>query len=361
LSHFVRAFAVLVVVLAWSALARADDDVVPRKLVRVVIAADETQAGALEGTLRSMLARLDLVLETKRAERVELDDATALAVPSEDALVTAWVDLRGVAHATVVLVDGAGHVVERRVVPTEGSAAIAIEGVAQIVYASSEDVVIHRPHPHVELPAISIEAPAPEKHESPTPIVPRQSRVLFDAGAFASATTFGDAAPVVVGGGLSVTVAAGRSSLHPSLRASVSVAVPFDVSGPLVALDANVLSARLAPAIRVAGGSSWSVDAAIEGGADVMWISPHGTGLPATNVKDATTSASPIMGALVALHVRAGARASFMLALAGDVDLAPRRFVIHDGPNVDVAFQPWPVRPALVLGFDWLAAGERPR
>ncbi len=360
MSRFAHVIIVLVM-LAWASRSRAEDDVVPRKIVRVVIASDESQASALEGSLRSMLSRLQLVLEAKRAERVDLDDAVALAVPSDDALVTAWVDLRSAGHATVVLVDGAGHVVQRRVVPSEGSAAIAIEGVAQIVYASSEDIVIHRPHPHVELPAISIEAPAPDPRERPIPVAPRASRVLFDVGAFVSTTTFGEGAPVVVGGGLSATLAAGRSSLHPSLCVSVSVDVPFDVSGPLVALDTNVLSARLAPAMRIARGPSWSVEAAIEGGADVMWVSPRGTGLPAGTVKDATTNASPIVGAFVALHLRAGSRAAFRLALVGDLDLAPRRFVIHDGPNVDVAFQPWPVRPALVLGFDWLAAGERGR
>ncbi|HEX4512425.1 MAG TPA: hypothetical protein VH054_02780, partial [Polyangiaceae bacterium] len=305
------------VMLVWTGRVRADDDVVPRTLVRVVIASDESQATALEGSLRPMLSRLQLALETKRAERVDLDDAAALAVPSNDALVTAWVDLRSTGHATVVLVDGAGHVVERRVVPSEGSAAIAIEGVAQIVYASSEDIVVRRPHPHVELPAISIsvEPPALEPRERPIPTAPRASRVLFDAGAFVSTTTFGEGAPIVVGGGLSATLAAGRSSLHPSLRASVSVDVPFDVSGPLVALDTNVLSARLAPAIRVANGSSWFVEAAAEGGVDVMWVSPRGTGLPVGTVRDPTTNASPIVGALVALHLRAGSRAAFRVAL----------------------------------------------
>jgi hypothetical protein len=361
LTRFGVVIGVLVALLC--GVARADDDVVPRNLVRVVVAADETQANALEGSLRSMLARLQLVLETKRAERVDLDDAAALAVPSDDALVTAWVDLRGASHATVVLVDGAGHVVERRIVPSEGSVAIAIEGVSQIVYASSEDIVIHRPHPHVDLPAIDItfDPPAPQPRERPVPIAPRGSRVLFETGAFVGTSTFGEGAPVVVGGGLAATIAQGRSKLRPSLRASVAALVPFDVSGSLVALDTNVLQLRLAPTVRLGGGSTWFIEAGLEGGADVMWVSPRGTGLPAANVMGATTNASPIAGALVAVRAFLGSHASFMLALVGDLDLAPRRFVVHDGSNVDVVFQPWPVRPALVLGFDWLAAGERAR
>ncbi len=350
--------------LVWGAVVMSvasEASTAPRLVVRVIVAGDDDHATALDKSLREMLSHLAVVVETRRAERVELDDAAALAVPS-DALATAWVDLLPSAHATLVLVDGAGHVIERRIVPSDGSLEIAVEAVAEIVYASVEDIAPQKEPPAITTQTESLAAPlevepvvTPEVHDAVQARATGSVRVA--AGGFVSSTTVSGSAPVILAGGIDVGASYTRSSLRPTLRASVSVAIPFEVAGPLLAVDVYAMSARLTPTVRLFGGRTWFIEAGAEGGADVFWVTPRSTGLPRRFIDGETTNASPIVGALVGGRFALGPRADFVFALAADVDLAPHRYVIHDGASTDVAFEPWLVRPTLVLGLDFTLAG----
>jgi len=341
--------------------ANADDETPnARRIVRVVVASDDAQAAALDASLRAMVVKLALVLEERRAERLDLDDPAALAVPSPDALATAWIDLRAPSHATVVLVDDAGHVVEKRMVPSEGSAAIAIESVAQIVATSVEDIVVHTPPPPVVVtPPPPPPPPLPPKTIEPTIAPAAPTRFVLFGDAFIAGSTFGGDEPVVAIGGLGATASLERASLRPSLRAWIASDVPFSISGPLVALDAATLSARVAPTLRLLRARTISIEAGASGGVDVLWISPRGTGLPAGFVASQSASVSPMVGALASVRIAVSERVDFVSTLACDFDLMPRRYVIDDGARVDVVFQPWPVRPSFSIGFDFLLAGRR--
>jgi hypothetical protein len=86
-------------------------------------------------------------------------------------------------------------------------------------------------------------------------------------------------------------------------------------------------------------------------------VSPRATGLPQNRLNPPTTDVSGIVGPLAIIHIALGSRAGFSFAVGADVDLAPRRYLVEAGSNVDVVFQPWVVRPTFLVGFDFTLVG----
>jgi hypothetical protein len=346
-------------VIVFASVARPDD-ATSQRVLRVTIAGDRATVDALGASLREALRSSDVTPELHAAERLDLGDTSLLEVPTPGVLATAWVDLRGT-HATVVVVDDAGHVVVRRFVPAGASTEITAQSVVEILAASAEDIVAHASSVTVAAPASASVSPviAPVETRRVVPTLPAspRSRVALEGAVFLTTDSFADAAPIVVGGGTALAVTLGHGAFRPALRVFVGTAIPFHVDGPLVALDISTLTVRAGPMVRLFGGRTWLVELGVQAGADVLWVSPHSTGLPSDRLNPSTVDASAVIGPIASARVAVGARVDFSLTVAADCDLAPRRYVIDDGPNVDVLFQPWVVRPMLLLGFDFTLAG----
>jgi hypothetical protein len=70
--------------------------------------------------------------------------------------------------------------------------------------------------------------------------------------------------------------------------------------------------------------------------------------------------AAPVLSAAFSARLSVGRASAVYAALSADVDLAPRRFVADVAGVRTALYEPWRVRPALVLGFSWSAAGPAP-
>lgn len=332
----------------------------PRRVVRLVVAGDDAEAvTALDASLRELVARLDLTVETSRAERLDLD--APLPGGSGGELATAWVDMRA-ARATTAIVDGrTGRVVARRSVTRDRSTAIVVEEIAHILHASVEELAEEE---RQRAPRPPVPTPAPPEPASPAP--PRAAsgapRWGLDGGGFFAGRAFGSGAEAVVGGGGLVGAALGRGAFRPALWLIGTYHVAFDVRGRLVDVHTKAAAMRLAPTIRVFGGEKWLVEAGPQGGFDVMWTTPraNSSGLPPERLGDESADVSPVLGAIVAAHLSVGPSADLLLALSADVDLSPHRFVVAEGAEIQPLFAPWRVRPALLVGFTFNLAGSIP-
>jgi len=332
----------------------------PRRVVRLVIAGDDNEAaGALEASLRELLARLDLTVETSRAERLDLD-APALADGSSGDLATAWVDMRA-AHATTAIVDGkTGRVVARRSVARDRSTAIVVEELAHIIHASVEELADQDRRPPPATPKTSPPEPPPPE---PPRVASEEARWGLDGGGFFAGRAFGNGAEAVIGGGGLAGAALGRAGFRPALWLIGTYHVAFDVRGRSVDVHTRAATMRLAPTIRLFGGDRWLVEAGPEGGFDVMWTAPrpNATGLPRNGrIGDESTDVSPIVGAIIAAHLSVGPSADLLLAFSADIDLSPHRFVVAEGTEIEPLFVPWRVRPAILVGFTFNLAGSVP-
>jgi hypothetical protein len=330
--------------------------------IHTVVAATDDEARALEESLGELLARLEIGLEARRVERLGLEDAGngaplfepprapgATAAPEgATTLAVVWIDLAPATEASVVFSDPTtGRVLLRRRVRKDTSSSVAIEAVAHVTLSAVEEIAeirrAARAHERVE-------APKPPDHERSWGL---------DVAGFVGGHYFGDGTSLGVGGGAAVGVSDRKSALRPALSLAGSYQ-SFEAANDAVALAAHVVSARLQPAVRVAGGSTWMVRAGASAGFDAWFASPHV--VPGSNalLADARTSVSPILGAAVALHVAVGSTSDLFLSLATDGDLAPYRFVVERGGVHDEVFSAWRVRPSLTLGFSFAATGAAP-
>jgi hypothetical protein len=349
------------------------------RVVRLVVAGAEDDTTALESSLRELLGRVGLALEVSRVDRLSMDDASAFAERSP-ALATAWVDLRSPARAELLIVEGeSGRVAVRRAVAMDRSAAIVVEEIAHIVHASAEEIAEAErerarraaartpastappsPAPPSAAP-VSPTAPAPASERPPSRAeqapAPRAPSWGLDGGGFFGSRSFGPGALAVVGGGGMVGGALSRGPFRPALWLAAAYHVAFDATGSLVDVHARVLALRLAPTVRLAGGAGWFVEAGPEAGLDVIWATPESSGLPAGRLDPSRTDLSPMLGAFAAAHLAVGSTADLFLALSADADLAPPRYVMHEGATSEEVFLPWRVRPGLMLGFTFTLAG----
>jgi hypothetical protein len=351
----VAAIAVLAPAIAARAETPAADAREPeRRTIRLVVAGSDEDAAALEGSLRELLARIGVRIETSRADRLDLDTPSSLAQKSPSALATAWVDLRSPARATTVLVDGrSGRISVHRDVQRDRSGAIVVEEVAHIVHASVEEIAEAEHARAIEPPP----APAPAAETTVERGAPSPPTWGLDGGAFFAGRSFGRDASVVIGGGGMVGASLGRGAWRPALWLTGTYHVPFDVQGPLVSVHMKALALRIAPTLKIAGGDGWMLEAGPEAGIDALWTTPRSTELPGGRLAASDTAVSPVIGALVAAHVALGARADLVVAAVGDVDLAPRRYVVREGPDSEAVFAPIRFRPAIMAGFTFTMAG----
>jgi hypothetical protein len=182
--------------------------------------------------------------------------------------------------------------------------------------------------------------------------------VGLEGGAFFAGRAVGTGAEAVVGGGGALALALGRGAFRPALWLLGSYHVAFDVRGELVDLHTKTATLRLAPTVRLVGGPRWFLEAGPEVGADVFWTTPraNSSGNSARLGPD-STDASPMVGALAAVHLAVAEAADLFVAASGDVDLGPHRFVVMRGGGPAPVFEQWRLRPALLLGFTFTIAG----
>jgi hypothetical protein len=135
--------------------------------------------------------------------------------------------------------------------------------------------------------------------------------------------------------------------------------VPFDASGALVRVHSSALVTRVAATLQYRATNRLVLEIGPDAGADIFWVQPVAVAVPSQRLDGSSTDASPMIGGLVAAHLAIARGSDMFLAFMTDVDLAPHRYVVHDGQDLtEVVYQPSRVRPALALGFTFTVAGS---
>jgi hypothetical protein len=337
------------------------------RTVEVVLVGGKGETGALVDTMRELFGRLGLVPDVRT---VAVPDEVR-AAPRGSVAARVEIDLRSDKDTSIVAFgrDGIPH---RRTLRRDPSPSIAREELAHAIQTVVEAQV--RPDapattdapnpapknvPRVDpMPApTGLAALAPSgDHDSVPPKV--RSPVAIDVNMLAGGGGFGDNAGAVmrVGAGAAVVY---RHGLSPSLGIDVHYVTPFDVSSPRVTANASDLVFRAMAGATLYRNTWLALHAGVGGGGDVLMVSARSAVLDAGAVnRQVPTFLDPVVSSMVGADIGIVPNVSVTLRFVVDVDLASNRYFLqHADGSRDVIFNPWNVRPALMLGFNFTPYG----
>jgi hypothetical protein len=174
---------------------------------------------------------------------------------------------------------------------------------------------------------------------------------------FADARSFSSQTGLTIGAGASTTLTLGDGAFRPALTFLGAYHVPFSTDRDGVEIRASLASLRLVPSVALLRTRGLVLDFGAGGGIDILGIST-GSLDPTTHLSPGATDVLPVASALLAARVSLGASAAALLALGGDVDLAPKRYVIALGDARDHALDPERVRVGVLAGFAFDLTGS---
>jgi hypothetical protein len=351
-----------------------------RRVVEVLIAGGGTDAAPLEDTVRELLGRLTLVMESQTVGHVDPDEASFRSTSRPSLLARVGVDLRAKDVAVVTVVDGrTGDVTLRRTVRRDGPPAVVREELAHVVQAAVDPMLLAErdraaapPPPPPPTPPPAPPPPEPVAAPVPTPAPPAEappardtaqpsadasrSALALDLSTMAGVGSYASGAGAIAraGGGAALVW---RRGLRPSVGLAAHYVFPFETGSDVALARVGVASFRGAAAIEVFGSTSFAIDVAAGGGLDLLRVEPRSNVLPADRLGPSTSRVDPIGSASVTGHLAIGAGTALSLMLAADVDLTSRRWVI-EGARREEAFAPSRVRPMAMLGFTFTPFGD---
>jgi hypothetical protein len=381
-----------------------------RKVVELVVLGDED--AALAPTLRELVGRVHLTVRTISATDEAFDREVAA-----DALARVSVDARGKGAVGLVIVDGrTGRVALQRSLPRQTSSGVAVEELALVVRWALDALAEGKPVPTAgpgttDRPAPSASAQpaassssdkrtAPPASEQPpaTPVtdqrpaqMPNEQRPVptasdqpassssgdksttpaaaagerraasplpwsLDLAMLGSARSFATSTGALVGGGGSAVLELGSTAARAALWLSALYYIPVRAIRDSVELDATLLSLRLVPSLAVLDSRAFVFDAGLGGGVDVIHVSPTALG-PSVQVTSDMAHFDPVACVMVTGSFRVSPSTAIEVSLQGDVDLAPRRYVVAVGDAHDPALDVLPLRIAGTAGFAFQLAG----
>lgn len=351
-----------------------------RRIVEVLVAGGGSDAASLDDTVRELLGRLTLVMESQSVGRIDGDDPSFRSTARPSMLARVGIDLRSRDVAVVTIVDGrTGDVTVRRSVRRDGPPAVVREELAHVVQAAVDPMLLSerdRAAAPAEPPAppVSVPVPVPE-NPAPLPVAspdapPQRDRVssssssssshspfALDLSTMAGAGSFASGAGAVAraGGGAALVY---RRGLRPSIGVAAHYVFPFEIGSDIALAHVAAASVRGMAAIQVIASSSFALDVAAGGGFDALHVEPRSSSLPADRLGPTTNRLDPIGTASVTGHLGIAPGTALSLMLAIDVDFASRRWIIDENGRHDDAFAPSRVRPLAMLGFTFTPAGD---
>ncbi len=311
--------------------------------IELAVAGSADERAALQRSLSELLGRLHLGLYPQGTR----DDAPLASARIELDELECRITLTGSGPEAKVLMF--------RRIARKGSTQVMAETVALIVHGAVEELLQAPRHP--------VASTAPPEPEPPLPPPPSAaSRLSLDLAGFAGSRAFGGGASLVVAAGATASVGLQLGRWHPALWLSAAYNTPFEANTELLRLHAEVLSFRAGPSLRLLERDDWYLEGGLGAGADLFFTDARSAVLPPERVGHDRIDAAPIGTALLAGHLSLASRVDLFLGFTLDVDLAPRRYVADLPTGRETVYEPWRVRPALVLGFDFSAikAGGEP-
>jgi len=358
-----------------------DDAGLPASLAQLILVGDSHDAAALLDTVRDRLNRVGLVVEIHSVAT----PADAAFLPRGSSAARVQVDLRS-SDETMILTEGRRQAPRQRTLRRDPSPTVAREELAEAIESAVESQLFADPERQrtadaakgpdagalgasgagTEPGATSSGASGPPQPlAAPTQAIARESlagpgrssSLGVDVSTLAGGGWFASAVGPVVALGGDVTVSS-RRGLRPSLALSGRSVLPFDGSADSVTCHTSALAMRALVGVEFVRAPWIALVAGAGGGADILWAEPRSAVLAPSVLGPPTTRADPIVSAFVAAHVALAPGVAMTVAVLGDLDLTPSRYVVVDGTAVEAVLAPWSVRPTLLAGFTFTALGE---
>ncbi len=349
-----------------------------RRTVEVRVAGRD--GSRLEDSLRELLGRLALLMESRQSFGSEPERAATPGTWGPSLLARVTVDLRDPARAVVSVVDGAtGSVSLHRTVGRNASASVESEELAHIVQAALEPMLLRERDVALEVEAqAGISAPTATVPVSPALLASRRlnptSHVPLDVlvppapslpsawalelSPEAGVSSYARGAGVIARMGCDIGLVH-RRGLRPSIHGSAHYVVPFEVGSEVVRAHVSVSAFRAAVALELIQRASFALDVAAGVGVDALTVEPRSDVLPVGRLAAATSRLDPLALTKAVAHIPLTRGTALSLSVGADIDLASRRWIVaSDRGLVSDVFLPSRIRLMTMLGITFAALGD---
>jgi hypothetical protein len=336
----------------------------PQKEVRLVVAADEQEARAIELVARELLARLNVSVSVMRVESLAASDIAAAKVDPRY-VAEVWVDLAQAERASLFILDTTTDRMLVRVLPrTEGEAEITREALGHILETSTEGLLsgteMGAPRAEV-LGSLETSKPEPAPTASPpypSPSLPKPVNPTarrddwFQVGAFYEVTRFAGGGHIAHGpvGSLSARILGVR--LHPGAWFTAQYRLPMQVLSQPV--DARIMGGafRLLGTLDGALSERISLGLGLGGGVDLAAAKPETSNASQFTLAKPHLLRLPVVRGAVTVKWQV---TPFTIVGAGfvlDADLSNTRFVVARTSGDVEVLAPSRFRPGVLFGVE---------
>jgi hypothetical protein len=298
----------------------------------VAVLRSSPPSSALERSLREMLGRLDVNLDTAVAD----GGAPALALIDVD-LSTGRIVVDSPTLAMTI----------RREIAAGLSADLATETAATLV-ASSIEVLLHTDPPRQ--PVKPELAPVVTLTPAPPPV--RLSPVGLDLGVGLGPRLLGGSAVVDVGASVHALLSIPLGLQLPGVLASVTFQPGFELTTDAISLRGSALLVRLFAQLEVVRWTYGRLEAGVGGGFDRFSFSPLAREGEVFRPMASRVVLAPIVSGLLAYRFPVGETVHLFASVTVDGDLRPP-LPMRGQPQDPNDVRPWTVRPMLLIGVSF--------
>jgi hypothetical protein len=327
-----------------------------RSVVDAAIAASKPEADALVEAIDDAAGRLGLRVRIDRR-----DDGPPSSAWPDDVVAGVWIDARAPDRIDIRMTSvrsGSAPRSFERSLAREGSNAVVVGEVAEVIYAALESIRASTPEPPRAIESAPPDTRAPaasDASEGAVHAVSPRVREGFglDAIAFGSGRAMSARSGPVVGVGAGVDVSFGRVPWRPSVWLSAAYGSRFDVQSGPVTFDVAASSFRLTPGVAILELEVMQMDVGVGGGIDLFRVAP----LVVRNTQAAfgqpTTFADPVVTGQLLVRLRLVSQVRMTFGFDVDYDCAPHEVSVAGGRpgRPPDTFEPWGLRPSLALGL----------
>jgi hypothetical protein len=321
-------------------------------VVDVVVAAQPSDAAALEPALREPLSRLGVSVRWSRASAVDPRDVVRPPPGARAAFARVWVDLEPGGRATLYLADAAWErILVRRLELSGGLDEVGREELAYVVRSSVEALLggarigLEREQVRAELGL----APAPAGRGASRPrAAPAGAPLVLALGALYEGQILASDPRASHGLGLAAGLAR-PGGLRPSAWLLLTYRFPYVVEDDRIGARLQTVSVRAVGTLSFALGERLSLRAGAGPGADLVFLEPRRPEGSDARLDPARWATVPLVRACVGPELRLGPGALLALTTGLDADLSETRYVAHGGGQIHPVFVPWRVRPFLAV------------
>lgn len=331
----------------------------PSERILLTVAAPADEAGQLEAVARELLARLEMQLELRRVQRVDLREIRRRAAPGHAYFARVWIAFAQSGRARLYLEHAeSDRVLVRHVTADSSNPELVREELGHILQATIEGL---KAGEEIGAPRDEVLQQVEADEASPTPAAPRgrekQAEAVATPGQRHQAIRFGpryeavwlgDASALEDGPGAVFGWVEPRSRLGFELAGYYRR--PLELSADPVGVRLHTLALRALVSFDAWRGPRSVLRLTAGPGADLVRVSPVTSS--GSNIELAQDSWLKLALGRVGMSYehRLASFVAVELTLGADIDPTRTRYVYRRGDGDAAVLEPWPVRPLLSLG-----------